>query len=73
MAFLTVRPSTSKCRAINEIRVPWASIPAASAAIFWYTGVVGGSPHLEVEDVVEQGSNALQTRPNSLNTLFSTV
>ena len=35
MAFMTVFGSTPKCRAINERRVPSASISAASAAIFW--------------------------------------
>ena len=43
MAFPTVWSSTPKWRPSAATVTPWSRIPAASAAIRWYTGVVGGS------------------------------
>ena len=43
IAFPTVWSSTPKWRPSAATVTPWSRIPAASAAIRWYTDVVGGS------------------------------
>ena len=43
MALAAVWSSTPKCRAIAATVTPRSRITAASAAMHWYTGVVGGS------------------------------
>ena len=65
MAFPAVWSSTPKWRPIAATVTPWSRIPAASAAIRWYTGVVGGSRNSTSTGIAAKVRNLCEHVQNS--------